>query len=433
MNIRKSMPWAGAVFAFLLLLAAVSRTGVCAVLGYADLHNFSFGKSDGSSPTGGVAIYGSKIYGTTSLWGSGEDGVLYSVNLDGTGYQVLHDFSGSDGNQPSADLVVSGTKFFGTAQFGGQGGGAGYGTIFSYDTASASFQNVYQFAGPFTDAGTPQAGFTAVGSLLYSATWEGGSGNGGSIIRLNSDGTGYGMIASVGALGASQPGRSPEGNLIQVGSKLYGTTNSGGVFGDGTIFSFDPTTSAVTYLYSFGASPGDGSQPHGNLTLIGNVLYGVTTQGGSAGDGTLFSFNTSSSTYSLLRSFTGGIADGSDPVGGMTLVDSVLYGTASSGGTAGDGIVYSFDPVTSNYAIIHTFTDTSSDGEDPKSDLTSFGNTIYGTTDGGGANSAGTLFSITVPEPNSSLSFALVCGFAVWVRPRPLARRGSLWPTPTGS
>ena len=85
MEIRKPMLSVGEVFAFLLSLATVSRIGMCAALGYADLHNFSFGKSDGSSPTGGVAIYGSKIYGTTSLWGSGEEGVLYSVNLDGNG------------------------------------------------------------------------------------------------------------------------------------------------------------------------------------------------------------------------------------------------------------------------------------------------------------------------------------------------------------
>jgi uncharacterized repeat protein (TIGR03803 family) len=418
----RSRNWVSAafsVFAFFLLVA-VGRAGQGAALGYADLHNFSFGKTDGSSPVGGVVIDGSTIYGTTSLWGSGEDGVLYSANLDGTGYRVLHNFSGPDGNQPSADLVVSGTKVIGTAEFGGSSG-AGYGTIFSYDTGGAGYQSVYQFTGPFTDAGTPEAGFTALGSFLYSATWEGGSGNGGSIIRLNSDGTGYAMIASIGA--TAQGGRSPEGNLVAVGSKLYGTTNTGGVYGDGTIFSFDPMTSTVTYLYSFGAKAGDGSQPHGNLAVVNNVLYGVTTKGGSATDGTLFSFNTTSSTYSLLHSFTGGTTDGADPLGGMTLVDSMLYGTASSGGSADDGIVYSFDPATTNYSIIHNFTDTTNDGSDPESDLTAFGNTIYGTTNGGGASIAGTLFSITVPEPGSLFALGLMCGIAAWTRPTRAAGR----------
>ena len=301
---------------------------------YSILHNFKFGTSDGSNPNGGVAILGSKLYGTTLLWGSGQDGVLYSTNLDGTGYQVLHDFSGPDGNQPESDLIFAGTTLFGTAQFGGRSvsAGPGNGTIFSYNTAAATFQDVYQFAGWFSDAATPMAGFTAVGSTLYAATWEGGSSNGGTIIRLSSDGTGYGMVSSLGGFGTPQPGSSPEANLIQVGSKLYGTTNSGGAYGEGTIFSLDLSTFAVNYLYSFGAVSKDGSQPHGNLTLDGSVLYGTTIHGGSANDGVLFSFDTDSSKYSPLHSFLGGTADGANPMGGMVLVDSLLYGTASAGG-----------------------------------------------------------------------------------------------------
>ena len=171
MSVRNSMRSACTLVTCLFMLAAVSRNGWSAAPQYSILHNFRFGTSDGSDPNGGVAILGSKIYGTTLLWGSGQDGVLYSMNLDGTGYQVLHNFSGADGNQPESDLTFAGTTLFGTAEFGG---GADNGTIFSYNTANASFQTVYQFAGAFTDAATPMAGFTAVGNTLYAETWEGG-------------------------------------------------------------------------------------------------------------------------------------------------------------------------------------------------------------------------------------------------------------------
>ncbi len=335
----------------------------------------------------------------------GQDGVLYSMNLDGTGYQVLHNFSGADGNQPESDLTFAGTTLFGTAQFGAQGGGAGNGTVFSYNTLNASFQTVYQFAGAFTDAATPMAGFTAVGNTLYAETWEGGSGNGGAIIRLNSDGTGYSMVKSLGGFGTPQPGSQPEADLIQVGSKLYGTTNAGGAYGNRTIFSLDLNTFALNYLYSFGSVANDGSKPHGNLLLDGSELYGITTDGGSANDGVLFSFNTTSSTNNVLHDF-GGTADGANPMGGLVLVDSLLYGTASAGGSTGDGIVYSFDPATDNLAIVHNFMGTPNDGQNPHSDLTSLGNTIYGTTYGGGTNGAGTLFSIAVPEPSTLVLLA---------------------------
>ncbi len=140
------------------------------------------------------------------------------------------------------------------------------------------------------------------------------------------------MLKSMGGFGTPTPGSSPEADLIQVGSKLYGTTNSGGAYGDGTIFSLDLSTSAVNYLYSFGSATNDGSQPHGSLALVGSVLYGITSKGGTASDGVLFSFNTASSTYTLLHDFVGGTADGAAPMGGLLLEDSLLYGTATEGG-----------------------------------------------------------------------------------------------------
>jgi hypothetical protein len=132
----RSLRLSRVVSAFALAVVAVGRTGFAASAAYADLHNFSFGLTDGSSPFGGVVIYNSKIYGTTSLWGSGEEGVLYTANLNGSGYQVLQNFSGVNGVQPSADLVVSGTKLFGTAEFGGGGSGADMG-LFSATTPVA--------------------------------------------------------------------------------------------------------------------------------------------------------------------------------------------------------------------------------------------------------------------------------------------------------
>jgi uncharacterized repeat protein (TIGR03803 family) len=305
--------------------------------------------------------------------------------------------------------VIAGTRIFGTAQFGGVGGGAGNGTIFSYDTATSNYQTVYLFQGAFTDAATPMAGFTAVNSTLYAATWEGGSANGGAISRLNSDGTGYSMVKSLGGFGNPTPGAGPEGNLIQVGSKLYGTTTRGGAANSGTIFSYDLNTSALNYLYSFGGGTTDGASPHGNLALVGNVLYGITQTGGSANDGVAFRFDTATSNYSVLHSFLGGTADGASPSGGMAAVGSLLYGTAKSGGTAGDGILYSIDPTTSAYNVVYNFTGSPNDGATPASDLTAVGNTLLGTTSDGGANIAGTLFAITVPEPSSLTLAALWC------------------------
>jgi uncharacterized repeat protein (TIGR03803 family) len=385
-------------------LAGFSSTSIFAAPQITILHSFQSGASDGAGPRSGVAVLGNKIYGTTLLLGAGQDGVLYSVNTDGTGYQVLHSFSGPDGNQPQSNLIISGSKIFGTAQFGGE---RDAGTVFSYDTVTSSYQTVYHFQDGFTDGATPMTGFTAVNGTLYTATWQGGSSNAGAIVRLNSDGTGYNLVKSLGGFGTPTPGRGPQGDLIQVGSKLYGTTTAGGAFNKGTIFSYDLNSSSLNYLYSFAGGTADGSSPHGNLALVGNALYGITRRGGAANDGIAFSFDTATSSYSVLHNFLGGTTDGDSPSGGMAVVGSLLYGTAESGGTAGDGVLYTIDPTTNAYNVVYNFNGSPTDGAFPSSDLTTVGNTLLGTTLSGGANSGGTLFAITVPEPSSLVLIAL--------------------------
>ena len=85
----------------------------------------------------------------------------------------------------------------------------------------------------------------------------------------------------------------------------------------------------------------DGSGPHGGLTLSGNTLYGTTSAGGSSGNGTLFAINIDGSGFTNLYSFTGG-GDGANPQADLVLSGNILYGTTASGGSSGNGTVFSF-------------------------------------------------------------------------------------------
>jgi uncharacterized repeat protein (TIGR03803 family) len=61
-----------------------------------------------------------------------------------------------------------------------------------------------------------------------------------------------------------------------------------GYSGCGTIYKITPTGSA-TVLYSFGTTPEDGTAPTGALLRAGDGnLYGTTTAGGAANEGTVF-------------------------------------------------------------------------------------------------------------------------------------------------
>jgi uncharacterized repeat protein (TIGR03803 family) len=75
-------------------------------------------------------------------------------------------------------------------------------------------------------------------------------------------------------------------------------------------------------------------------------LYVVTRGGGSGGCGTIFSYDLSSAKYRLLYSFSCG-ADGAYPEAPIisdVTYGGLYYGTTSAGGTAGDGTVFSFTP-----------------------------------------------------------------------------------------
>ena len=72
------------------------------------------------------------------------------------------------------------------------------------------------------------------------------------------------------------------------GSTLYGTTYQGGTYGDGTVFSVPLSGGSPTVVGSFNVS--NGEYPNG-LTLIGNTLYGTTSYGGAYNEGTVFSIH----------------------------------------------------------------------------------------------------------------------------------------------
>src|ERR1035437_7704949 len=57
---------------------------------------------------------------------------------------------------------------------------------------------------------------------LYGRTASGGTNGNGTIFKINTDGTGYGILRSL----TNSP--SPEGGMVLIGSTLYGTTFTGG-------------------------------------------------------------------------------------------------------------------------------------------------------------------------------------------------------------
>jgi uncharacterized repeat protein (TIGR03803 family) len=98
-------------------------------------------------------------------------------------------------------------------------------------------------------------------------------------------------------------------------------------------------------------------------------------------------------TFSVIHNFTGG-KDGANPLSGFLMAGGNLFGTASSGGSSGHGVVFWMKP-DGQQTVLHEFAG-GADGANPEGRLISIGSSLYGTTTSGGASNAGTVFAVTV-------------------------------------
>ncbi len=88
------------------------------------------------------------------------------------------------------------------------------------------------------------------------------------------------------------------------------------------------------------------------------------------------------------------------PKAGLILSGNTLYGTTSSGGTNGNGMVFAVDTNGPTATTVYDFSATNgpgltnSDGANPACVLVLSGSTLYGTTEFGGTNGNGTVFAV---------------------------------------
>jgi uncharacterized repeat protein (TIGR03803 family) len=201
-----------------------------------------------------------------------------------------------------------------------------------------------------------------------------------------------------GSASTNSDGADPYSTLVLAGNTLYGTTQYGGIAGNGTVFAINTNGSDFTNLYSFSLRSGsastnrDGANPYAGLILFSNTLYGTTQNGGRSGKGTLFAISTSGQEFTNLYNFTGG-NDGANPRASLIFSNNILYGTAEYGGSANYGTVFKVGTNGQNFTTLHTFTN-APDGALPVAKLFLSGNTLYGTAYYGGTHGYGTIFKV---------------------------------------
>ena len=367
--------------------------------GYATLFTFK-SASDAVGPEAGLTLAGNRLYGTTYFGGSANDGTVFQIGTNGTGCQILYDFSANfptNGSNPQAGLAFSGGTLYGTTPTwtGYQNGNNPYKTAFALNTNGTGF-TVLQDIGYYWSWGI--SAFVSSGNTLYGTTIDGGTAGSGDIYALGTNGTGY---AELHTFTNTPDGANPDlsyavtsgANLIQAGGTLYGTTYHGGSAGYGTVFRINTNATGYTILYSFTNYP-DGANPNATLVLSGGTLYGTTLNGGT-GYGTVFSLGTNGTGYKVLYGLAGDYGPagvGSSAPNSLFLVGSTFYGTTLEG----NGAVFTMNTNGTGFSILHLFTN-SPDGAVPNGNLVLSSNVLYGTTAAGGPLGDGTVFQIALP------------------------------------
>ncbi|SPE62365.1 conserved exported hypothetical protein [Verrucomicrobia bacterium] len=211
---------------------------------------------------------------------------------------------------------------------------------------------------------------------------------------------------------AGPDGSRPWAPLVLSGTTLYGTTLAGGPptiynqSGSGTLFKVNLDGSGFTQLHAFGFI--DGENPIGGLVLSGSTLYGATEAGGDYDWGTVFKVNTDGSGFAVLLSF---MDNGEYPRGGLALSGATLYGTTLSGGVYGYGTVFKINTNGTGLTVLKSFVG-ATDGAAPSGGLVMPGSSLYGTTQKGGPASMGTLFKINLDGSGFTTLYQFVSGMS---------------------
>jgi uncharacterized repeat protein (TIGR03803 family) len=268
---------------------------------YAPLYSFSAldpnsgTNSDGSLPTGALLQESDgSIVGETQLGGTNGTGVVYKINSDGTGFTVLHSFgNGADGTYPGGGLIAGPDgSLYGVTEYGGL---ADDGTIFKIAPDGTGYTVLYQFTASDSlnsnaDGAAPTAALTLGNDgLLYGVTPIGGASGSGVIFQLGTDGSNYTVLYAFSGTDGSNSnsdGAYPVASLVKgAEGNFYGMTASGGTAGQGTLFLLTGGGVLFNTLCSFDSTTGTGPA----LTFGSDgSLYGTTADGGVNGFGSLF-------------------------------------------------------------------------------------------------------------------------------------------------
>jgi len=311
--------------------------------GFVVLHHFS--GPDGAVPYAPVfEASDGFLYGTAYSGGISNAGIVFKLAKDGSQFALLHEFTGGADSKNSRGAVIEGSDgyLYGTTEFGNS---STRGTVYKLDKSGGNYSIIHTFTGGIDGQQPSCRLLRGSDGWLYGTTAFGGSGNVGTVFKLLENGGGYSIIRN---FTSGTNGAGPIAGVMEASDGwLYGITQlGGGVSGGGVVFKLDKFGGNYAVIKSFASSGTDLRMPIAELVEASNgALYGSAPNGGISNKGGMFRLNKDGTDYTVLRHFVGrtGGGDGEGP--SMALLrssDDLFYGTCQRGGQLGAGCVFIF-------------------------------------------------------------------------------------------
>jgi uncharacterized repeat protein (TIGR03803 family) len=394
------------------------------------------GSEKGAKPTGSLLkAKNGKLYGMTSEGGTLNFGVLFEWNPDddiyvkkldfpeeayerGTGdimqaedgkfYGLDYGFGSifewdpetniytnrfhfdeyTTGYFPFGRLIQAGNgKLYGVAQYGGPNQ---CGTIFEWDPVSGAFTVITDFD-PESGLAYPQGPLILANNGKLYGTCEGRFPNPYAIYEIDPD---THQMQKKAEFNSYETGFYPKGYLSKGNNgKLYGITLTGGSFGYGVLFEWDPVTNHLSKKVDLNLADRQFYLTPNSLSqTTDGKFFGIYRSGGYDNSGYVFEWDTTSTVLTEKFSFNNA-PEGRSPKGDLVMAgNGKLYGMTSFGGRYDDGVIFEMDTATREYVKKFDFKQDSTGGNPSGSLLAAHDGMLYGMTDNGGSENAGVIF-----------------------------------------
>ena len=339
------------------------------------------------------------LFGSALIYGTTTGGTIFELPSGGSSVVVLAPLSADTGSDVAETLTLDtagnlyGATTAGTAD--------AHGAVIELPAGASAVATVATFNS--TNAGTP-AGYRTAGFVedaagnLFGLTTGGGAYGYGTVYELPRGSSVPVTLASLqnvpGEATADELGLDPFGNLF--GFTEGGQSEPDGTFDYGGIFELPAGGSAVHVVTLFNGDNGYDERGQPVFDAAGDMFFTTANAYGGGGDGygNIAELPHASTSVVDLANFH--FSDGEEPSGGLVLdAAGNLFGTCGGGSPgAYDGDIWELTPGAAAVKVLHSFVlgDTVN-GDEPYSGLVADANgMLYGTTDNGGSQNAGTIY-----------------------------------------